>query len=147
MGSLATQIFTEGHRIDTIHPASRSDAEATTGWKSMRDFHKAVVIVDVGAIAAGGAVNCKITQATDENGAGAKDVTGKAITVLDGSDDNKVVVIELDASELDANNDYDYINVQLNTGGTVAVLCQATLIRYLPRYAPVDDSNLEEVVN
>ncbi len=147
MGSPVTELFTEGHRLDAIHPASRTSDVATFGWKSMRDYHKAVVVIDVGAIGAKGTVDFKLTQATDENGAGAKDITGKAMTALGESDDNNLVAVELDASELDVTNGYDYINGELSLGGAVAILCQALLIRYQSRFKGVDDSNLQEVVS
>lgn len=143
----ATQLFSEGHQIDVIPPASRNDDEATTGWKSMRDWFKAAVLVEAGAIAAGGALDCKITQAQDAAGTGAKDITGKAITALGGGDDNGNVVIELDASELDVTNSFSWINVQLNAGGTVAILCSAVLLRFEGRFVPADTSGLAEVVN
>ncbi len=146
MAHAATELFSEGHRIDSIHPASRNADVATFGWLSMRDYHKAVAIIDIGAIAANGTVNFKLTQATDDAGTGAKDITGKAITALGDTDDNTVLVVELDSSELDVSNNYDYINGELSLGGHAAILCQAHLIRYQPRFKDVDDSNLGEVV-
>lgn len=147
MASPVTELFTEGHRMDFIHPASRNADVATFGWLSMRDYHKAVVVIDIGAIAANGTVDFKLTQATDDAGAGAKDITGKAITALGDADDNSVVVVELDASELDVSNNYDHINGELSLGGHAAILCQAVCIRYQSRFKAVDASNLAEVVN
>ena len=147
MASPVTELFSEGHRLDWINPASRTSDMATFGWKSMRDYHKAVALVQVGAAAANATIDFKLTQATDDAGTSAKDITGKAITVLGGGDDNVMVVVELDASELDVSNNFDYINGELSVGGAAAVLCSAILIRYQPRFKGVDDSNLEEVVS
>lgn len=147
MSTSVTQLFTEGHRLDFIQPASRTSAEATTGWLSMRDYHKFAVILMLGAAAANATVDMKLSQATDDAGAGAKDITGKAITTLGGSDDNSEVVIELDSSELDVSNSYDYVNVDLLIGGAAACLTAAVAIRYQPRFSAVDDSNLAEVVS
>lgn len=146
MAHAVSELFTEGHRIDTIHPASRTSDVATFGWKSMRDYHKAVAIVDVGAAAANATIDLKLTQAKDDAGTSAKAITGKAITTLGDGDDNKFAVIELDSSELDVDGEFDYINGELSLGGAAAVLCSAMLIRYQPRFKPVDDSNIEEVV-
>ena len=146
----ATEAFTEGNRLSAIHPASRTSAEAFAGWVSMRDYYKAVAIIDVGAIATNGTFDAKLIQATYGDAVtatGVKDITGKAITALGDTDDNSIIVIELDSSELDVDNDYDYINLQINCGGAAAILCQATLIRYDPRFAPVGTDNLAEVVN
>ncbi len=149
MASPVTEYFTEGHRLSAIVPASRTNAEVFSGWVSMRDYHKAVAIVNVGAIAANGLLDAKLIQATYGDAAGAvgvKDITGKAITTLTDADDNVIAVIELDSSELDVNNEYDYINLQVNTGGNAAVLCSALLIRYQPRFKEVGTDNLQEVI-
>lgn len=146
MSHAHNELFTEGHRCTPIYPQTGNDSEFTTGWQSMRDYHRAVVILLLGASAAGAAVDLKITQATNDAGAGAKNVTGKVITTLDGGDDNSMVAIELDTSELDVDGKYDHINVQLNCGGTVNAVVAALLIRFQPRFKPVGDENFDEVV-
>lgn len=146
MTTTVAEYFAEGHRLDNIVPQSMNADMKTVGWKSMRDYHKAALIIQAGAIAAGGLVDAKITQATDDAGTSAKDISGKAITTLDGSDDNAICVIELDSSELDVTNKFDWINVELSCGGAVACLVNALLIRYQPRFKEVDHSNLTEHV-
>jgi hypothetical protein len=146
MSATVTQLFTEGHRFSAIYPASRNDAEANTGWVSMRDYHKAVFIIKMGAAAAGAALTGQILQASDEFGTGVKAITGKQITALDGGDDNSMSVIELDASELDIANGFEHIMGSISAGGTVAILCDGLLLRYQPRFSPVGTTNLDEVV-
>lgn len=146
MASPVTEYFTEGHRLSPIYPASRSAVEANTGWASMRDYHKAVFIVSAGQIGAQGALDASILQATDTLGAGAKAITGKAITPLDTNDDNSMSVIELDSSELDVANGFDCILGSVSHGGVVAILSSALLIRYQPRFKPVGTDNIDEVV-
>jgi hypothetical protein len=142
-----SEYFSEVNRLDQIVPASRNQAEILTSYVSMRDYHKATAIIQVGAIAANGIVNAKLIQATDTLGAGAKEITGKAITALGDTDDNKMCVIELDTSELDVANQYDCIALQINTGGNSACLCSGLLVRWLPRFKKVDNTNLEEIVS
>ncbi len=141
-----TEYFSEVNRLDQIVPASRNQAEILTAYVSMRDYHKATAIIQVGSIAANGVVNAKLIQATDTLGAGAKEIAGKAITALGDTDDNKMCVIELDTSELDVANRYDCIALQINTGGNCAILCSGLLVRWLPRFKKVDNTNLEEIV-
>lgn len=147
MTATVANLFTENHRLDQIVPASRTSAETHSGWLSMRDYHKFTVILQCGALAANATVDLHIEQATDEVGTSAKDVTGKAITALGGSDDNKMAVIELDTSELDVTNQFDYVDVTLSVGGNAACLTSVLCIRHQPRFLPVDDTNLEEVVS
>ena len=146
MSSPVTEYFTEGHRLSQIVPASRTQAEILTAYVSMRDYGKAVALVQVGAIATNGIVNAKLIQATDTLGAGAKAITGKAITALTDVDDNKMVAIELDVSEMDVNNSFDCVALQVNTGGNAACLTSALLIRYQPHLKPVGTDNLDDVV-
>lgn len=147
MAHAVNELFTEGHRIDAIVPASRTSAEVTTGWKSMRDFHKAFVLLLGGALAANATVDVKIWQAKDDAGGSAKLVTGKSITPLDSGDDNALCGIELDTSELDVTGEFDWINVQILVGGAAACLLAAALIRYQPRFKAVDYTNFTEIVN
>jgi len=140
------ELFTEANRLSVIVPASRTSAEATTGWLSMRDYHKAVAVLLCGALAANATVDLAIYQATDDAGTGAKLVTGKQITTLGGGDDNATAVIELDSSELDVTNLFDWINVQLLVGGAAACLTAVLVARYQPRFKPVGVTNLTEVI-
>ncbi len=146
MAHAVTELFGEGHRLDVIVPASRTSAEATTGWLHMEEYHKAAVLLLCGALAANATVDLKVWQATDDAGTSAKLITGKSITALDASDDNAICLIELDSSELDVSNNFDYINVQLLCGGAAACLTAVVCIRYQPRFKPVDHSNLTEHV-
>jgi hypothetical protein len=146
MTATITALFTEDNRLDDIIPASRTSVEANTGWLSMRDYHQAAFIIQAGAIAAAGIVSAEILQATDEFGAGSKAISGKAIAALDGTEDNAICVIELNASELDVTNRYDYILGSISHGGAAACVTSGLMIRLQPRFKPVDDSNLAEVV-
>lgn len=146
MTATITALFSEDNRLDDIIPASRTSVEANTGWLSMRDYHQAAFIVQAGAIAAAGVVDAQIYQATDDVGTGAKAITGKAITALDDGDDNAIAVIELNASELDVANRFDYILGSISHGGAAACVTSGVMIRLQPRFKPVDDSNLAEVV-
>jgi len=145
--TLATELFTEVNRLTQIVPASRNAVEITSAYVSMRDYHKATAIVQAGAIGVNGVVDAYLVQATDTTGAGAKLITGKAITALDDTDDNNMAVIELDTAELDIANGFDCIALTVSHGGAVAILSSALLVRHTPRFAPVGTDNLAEVVN
>lgn len=141
-----SELFTEGHRFSGIYPASRAGIQVNSDWVSMRDYHKAVALIIVGAIAANGIVDAWLEQATDTVGAGMKAIVGKAITPLVDADDNSIAVIELDASELDVNGGFDCIRLCMSHTNAACLTCGG-IIRYAPRYAPVGIDNLAEVVN
>ena len=146
MSVTVTQLFNEAYRIDSLHPKSRSGEHEELAWYSMRDYHKAHVIVDVGSIAANGTVDVHMHQATDDAGSGSKAISGKALTQLGDTDDNNLYVINMDTSEMDVTNNFDYIAVELDCGGNAACLTNVILLRGQTRFAAVDDSNLGEVI-
>lgn len=141
-----TERFTEGHRLTVLHPVSRTADTFDSDWVSMRDYHRAVAILDVGAIGAATTVDLSIRQAKDTSGGSAKAITGKAITQLDASDDNKIVAIELQTEELDVDAGFDCISARLVVAGGNAALSQVTLLRIQPRFAPVGTDEFDEVI-
>lgn len=142
-----TNRFTEGNRVDgDLHPASRAANTYNTSYFSMRDYHRAVCIVDVGSIPEGATLDVKLQQAKDTDGTSVKDITGKAITQLTDADDNKIVAIELKTEELDVDNRFDCIRAQAVVG-VDAIPCSVMIIRTEPRFAAVGVSQLDEVVD
>lgn len=139
-----TERFSEGHAITGIIPQTLNNSAANSGWLSMRDFHRAAIIVQAGAIAGGGGVTMVVQQAKDTSGSGAK--TLKSATALTGTDDNGIVVIEVRSEELDVDNRYDCIRLLLTETGTQNAVLSALVLRYVTRFAPVDVSALHQVV-
>ena len=129
----------EFYPVAKINPASYT-TEQVTAWCAMADYRRAVLVLHVGAIAAGRQVNCRIEQAQDAGGLGQKVVTTKVIDTLLDADDNALVAIEIRDEEMDAANDFDYICAKINPAGG-AVILSAILYLYEPRYAPVPLTN------
>lgn len=88
--------------LTVIDPASLTAGTYTTGWVDMSDFENVLAVIAVGAMESSGTLDAKLEKATSGAGAGAADISGKAITQLTdaGTDDNKQVLINLRASEL-----------------------------------------------
>ena len=142
-----TERWVEGHRVTIVDPASRNNATVNSDWVSMRDYHRAVALVQVGALAAGATVNASILQAKDTDGTSSKAITGKAITELTDVDDSKVVAIELRSEELDVDGRFDAIRLQIVTAGGAAALTSGLLIRHQGRFQSVGTSEFDEVVD
>ncbi len=139
--------FTEMVRIDPTHyPDTRAIQTYVSSPFSMRDYGRAAFIIQVGEIADGGTVNAHLEQEKTAAGVEYKDITGKAITQLTAADANSVVVIELDADELDVDNAYDHVRLRIIIGGNT-VECAALIQRFAPLYAPVGVTQLAEVVD
>jgi len=132
--------------LDAIQPSSQAAGALTTGWIAAGKFHKLLALIQTGVLGASATVDAKFQQATSSAGAGAKDVTGAAITeVVKASGDNKNVAINLDPAQLDVANGFSFVQLSV-TVGTAASLTSALLLGFAPRYAPASDANNASVV-
>lgn len=142
--------FSEGHAIlATLDPVSQGAATVNTGWVSMALFHSLVALIGTGVMGASGTLDAKLQQATSAAGAGVKDITGKAITqIVKASGDNKQAMIELRDTDLDVNNGFAFVRLQV-TVGTAASLINAALIGFNPVYqsaVPYDQAGVVQIV-
>lgn len=124
-----------------IDPASYTTAQST-GWVAAEGHMRYAALIQVGAIASTGTFNAKLEAATSAAGAGAADITGKAITQLSDTGDNQLLMIDLSADEISG---YSHIRLTL-TPATAATIVGAVLVGYSPRYAPVSQTNYGQVV-
>ena len=132
--------------VDAIDPDVTVASTVTTAWIAAKDYHSFMAVVMAGTLGASATLDAKIQQATDGAGAGAKDITGKAITQLTqaGTDSDKQAVINLRTEELDSEGGFDFIQLSL----TVAVATSdvgALLLAVDPRYGPASDNNAVSV--
>lgn len=119
----------------------------TSAYVSLMNYHRTVIVINVGDIAAGGALDARLLQATTTAGAGAKAITGKAITQLTqaGGDGDDIVCIELQTEELDVTNAFDCIALELTvTSGAVEL--SYIIYGIEPRFPPTGTTNWAEVV-
>ncbi len=136
-----------------IDPVVQVPATIETAWIDLGLFEQAMALLSVGTLVASSTVAAKLQQATDDTGAGAKDIAGKAITLLTqaGGDSDKQVKIDVRSDELDVNNDFRFVNLEIVVAAANAPLA-AFLLGFEPRY-PTDGSvgeelaSVDEVVN
>lgn len=117
--------------LTALDPISQSAAARSTGWVSMANWRTAMAVIQAGALGTSATLDAKIEQATSSGGAGAKDITGKAITQLTkaGSDDNKQAIINLRQDDLDMNGGFTHVRLTL-TVGTAASLTSGLLLGF-----------------
>lgn len=132
--------------LAVINPADLATTAASTGWINMAQHNRIVAILIGGALT--GTLDAKIEQAQDSSGTGAKDVTGKAITQLAASSDNKQAFINLRQDQLDVANGFDHVRLTITpTGGTTNLAAGVVLggdARYSP---PSSAASLVETIN
>lgn len=143
-----TARFSELHYpLAVEHADSQAAGTHLTSYVSLANYHRAVVVLDVGDMQSTATLDCKIRQATDTSGTGVKDVTDKAITQLTqaGGDGNQLLCIELQTEELDVDGGFDCITVSI-TIANANVEYSVIIYGIEPRYMPTATTNWEEIV-
>lgn len=145
MPILATERFSE-----VLQPLVNIGAVSTSGatnssWVDVSNCSRFAAIIITGLIAAGGTMNAKLTQATSSGGAGAKDITGKAIAALADTADNQNFIIDVRADELDVNGGFKFVRIEL-TGAVAASLIAAILLG-APAQLPATQTNWTQAIN
>lgn len=125
--------------VGVIDPDAYSSGTQSSGWIDVRDLLSVMLIAQTGTQAGG--QTYKFQQATDSSGAGAKDVTGAAVTLK--TVDNVQYVVSLDVSRLDVDGGFRYVRAQAQSTGTFD---GSVLVLGIPnRSVPATDLNLESV--
>lgn len=133
--------------LGTIDPDAYAAAAYTSDWCDIGKFKKIMAIVMVGTLGASATVDAKLQGATDSSGTGATDLTGKSITQLTqaGTDDDKQVIIEVDAAEVQGQNSaFTHVAVVV-TVGTAASDMGAVVLGLEPRFGPANNNDLASV--
>jgi hypothetical protein len=152
MSGSYTERFTEDHYpLVTVPPAVKSPAaEQISAYVSLANYHRAVCVIQTGAIAATGTVQVRLLQATTTAGASAKGIPttatqDKITTVLTTADANSVVAIELRTEELDVSNGFDCVAVAYDVD-TDTVALGIILYGIISRFDPTPTTNYNEIV-
>lgn len=147
MSSFTNAKASEGVAIlATLDPVSQAAATVTTGWVDASKFEQLLALIKTGVLGASATLDAKLQQATSSGGAGAKDITGKALTqIVKATGDSKQAMINLKPEELDVNGGFRWVRLSV-TVGTAASLIDATLLGFWPRQGTAADSNQAGVV-
>jgi len=126
-----------------INPASYS-SEQNTGYKSLANYERAVVILHAGVL--GGNVDVDVEQGTTTGGGGAKSLASNAkdIALTATTDNNTVSVIEIRPEEFDIAGGFDCINVEVTPASAGIFGLQ---IWAQPKYKPAATTNLDSVTD
>jgi len=142
-----TERFSEVHQLLDFIAVDSWTTEQNTGFFSLQNIHRAVVIIATGDMAVGATLDVTIDQATSTAGAGSKALSGKSITQLSAAagDADDVIIMEIRAEELDVTNNYDCINVRCSPAGAATEFC-VLVFGVVQRFVPVSTTLLEEVI-
>jgi hypothetical protein len=120
----------------------------TSGWVDMGNYDSLQAIIAVGDMVATATLDAKLEQATSSGGAGAKDITVKAITQLTqaGTDDNKQAIINCRSDEIDVAGGFRYVRLSC-TLGTAGADLVGLILGHNARWQPAADlATVDEVV-
>ena len=129
--------------VACIDPDANTAGALTSDWVDMSKFDSLMAICMAGDVGAGGSIAFKLQEATSSTGAGAADITGKAITTLTSGDANEQSIINLRADELTIGTGRYVAAVMTTTGATSD--SGALLIGFTARHAPASDNDLASV--
>jgi hypothetical protein len=131
--------------LTSIAPISQGVGTVISGWIPVTNAHQLIALIQTGVLGASATVDAKLQQATSAAGAGAKDLTGKAISqIVKATGDNKQAMINFRASDLDVTNGFTYVAIVMTVG--VAASQVAALLLSNPRFQPAEAYNNASVV-
>jgi hypothetical protein len=143
MANFDTVLFSEAVEVlAKLDPASQTTAQ-NSGYISAANHRRIVAIVQNGLIAATGTLDAKWQIAKDGSGTGVIDLTGKAMTQLADTVDNKLVMLEVKSDEIP--DTYTHLRLVV-TPATAASLLSFVVLGLEPRYKPVPLTNVHQVV-
>jgi hypothetical protein len=137
--------------VATIDPDVYTQAAYVSDYVDMGKWDSLLAVIMAGTLGSSATLNAKLVQATTSGGSGKKDISGKAIAALTqgGTDSDKQALINLRAEELDVDNDFQFVAIEM-TIGTATSDAGAVLFGFDGRYLPASDSDLasvDEIVN
>ncbi|WP_045726752.1 MULTISPECIES: hypothetical protein [Xanthomonas] len=133
--------------VGSTSPVNANTAQ--TDWIAVSNVHRLLALIVIGANV-GGVLNAQLLQALDATGTNAKLITAangqaKALTPITiGNAANLQALIDCSVDELDTNNGYAFVQLQitLSSVGTIAGL----LLGINPRFEPASALNAASVL-
>ena len=132
--------------VSTIDPDAYGTGTQDGDWVNLGIFRKVMFAFMAGTLGSSATADCSVRQATDGSGSNAKAITGKSATQLTqaGTDDDKQVVIEVNASELDVAGRFTHVAPRMVILVAASDAGCAGLAG-VPRYHPAADNDLASV--
>lgn len=129
-----------------ISPSAQAVGTLTSGWVPLAEVESILAVINTGVLGASATVDANLQQATSAAGAGAKAITGKAITQLVAATGNNVqAAINLRGDELDVTNGFAFVQLSIIVG-TAASMTAGQILGGNPRNYPASLQNPASVV-
>lgn len=137
--------------VGVIDPDAYTANTYYTGYIPLKDFQKFMATIFAGDLGTNATVDAKLIAYTANDGSGAFDVPGAAITQLTeaGTDSNKQSIINFDKSLLAGSTAYTHIRLSV-TVATATSDVSATVHGFAPVYGQAsanDLASVDQIVN
>lgn len=128
-----------------IDPQLVDNNNVTSDYIDMSKFERVMFVVQVGATDT--TVDAAIMAATDSGGTSAAAVSGKAITQLGATDDNKQAILEINAAEVAAlSGSKTHVACKITVGdGSTGAYVSCIGLAAEPRFHPASDNDVASV--
>src|SRR3990167_9628942 len=143
-----TQRFSEGWQlIDYVLGAAvAANTETNSGYNALNNFHRVVIIIH--PVALNDALDVDIEEALTTAGGSPQALASGGHDITVAIADTLPSVIELTTDELDVNDDYDCINVEVTTANTGGSGNEFVVeIWGMPNYLPAATTNRDSVTD
>jgi hypothetical protein len=140
------KLFEELTVLAAIGPSAQAVGTLNSGWVLVDEVESFLASIQTGVLGAAATLDAKLQQATNAAGAGAKDITGKALTqIVKATGDNVQAFINCRGDELDVSGGFCYVQLSM-TVAAAASQTAAVLYGGHPRNYPASDKNPASVV-
>ncbi len=127
--------------VGKIDPKDVNGLTPDTGEIDMSRFEEVAFILQVGVVNSSGSIDFKIEESDVSGfGSGVSDIPDKSISTIGGTDDNKVVIVNLKAEEVSKR----YVRGLL-TSSAHSNFASCVALGLKPRFGPAGDYNIPEV--
>ena len=140
------KIYEEIGIVGCINQQNVKNDTVRSNWIMMTYFDRLMFILNIGTVDT--TVNAKLRQASNSLGTGATDIPGYSMTQLGATDDNKHVIIEIDAATVlatDPTKPYVALVVSVGNGAEGANVYAVGLGKDYD-YSYPEDFDLDNVV-
>src|SRR5262245_23290463 len=125
--------------VAKINPANNNNSTQNSDSVDLSKFHAAMFILLLGSVDSTN--DFKLQESADASSW--SDLSGKSITQMTGTDDNKVAVISVRNDELSSGK--RYVRCVNTVGNGTTNLTAAVGLGLFPRYGPANDDDLAAV--
>lgn len=125
--------------VAVVNPANLNNSTNDSAAIDMSKFHEVLAVLLLGSV--DNTFDMKFRE-SDTSGGTYSDISGKAITQLTSTDDNKQALLSLRADEITTGKQFVKLRVTVGNGTTNL---GAAVVLGVPRIAPATDDDLSSV--